>query len=485
MTRVEKLISQLIIIFMIVVFPAAAFAADEGSSVYESFDRNNISVKLMKTEFAYDGNAHKPKVVVSTLNPAGETAEDLAEGRDYKVRYENNKYPGTGRAVVEGMGLYSGKIEVIFKINMSKVTGLKVKKQYKKSVKLSWDKAEGVSGYRIYQIKSGVWQRIDDVEGRNHNYYTVDGLKPATAYTFAVKAYVNGNKDVSLSPMSERVLAGTGPEATKITDKTGLVCALKVKWNKKNCSGYEVWVSRNSSFSKLAGRKTVSSKYNQAYIYDLAKSEKYYVKVRPYFTRNGKKIYGNWSYYKTVTTKPISAGWNNIKGYKYYYSMGYALTGSQYINGNPYYFDSHGRLMGSSYKMWQKAKNASSSTNWLLVTDTHTNATGVYHWNGKWVLKRYMRCSTGAYKTPTIKGNFYVCSKGYSFSDEDYTCYYWTGFYGSEYLYHTVPYVRGSKKYILDGSLGVNISHGCVRLATANAKWIYNNIPYYTRVITF
>ena len=165
--------------------------------------------------------------------------------------------------------------------------------------------------------------------------------------------------------------------------------------------------------------------------------------------------------------------------------MGYALTGSQYINGNPYYFDSHGRLMGSSYKMWQKAKNASSNTNWLLVTDTHTNATGVYHWNGKWVLKRYMRCSTGAYKTPTIKGNFYVCSKGYSFSDEDYTCYYWTGFYGSEYLYHTVPYVRGSKKYILDGSLGVNISHGCVRLATANAKWIYNNIPYYTRVITF
>lgn len=45
-----------------------------------------------------------------------------------------------------------------------------------------------------------------------------------------------------------------------------------------------------------------------------------------------------------------------------------------------------------------------------------------------------------------------------------------------DYYYHSVLY-DGKGLYIKDGRLGVAISHGCVRLATENAEWIYDNVP--------
>ena len=38
---------------------------------------------------------------------------------------------------------------------------------------------------------------------------------------------------------------------------------------------------------------------------------------------------------------------------------------------------------------------------------------------------------------------------------------------------------------IKDGRLGINASHGCVRLALSNAKWIYDNIPRGTKVVIY
>ena len=46
-------------------------------------------------------------------------------------------------------------------------------------------------------------------------------------------------------------------------------------------------------------------------------------------------------------------------------------------------------------------------------------------------------------------------------------------------------YVPGSKSSLIDGSLGYNISHGCVRLAIGNAKWIYNNVSTRSHVYVY
>ncbi|WP_334296422.1 L,D-transpeptidase [Mediterraneibacter catenae] len=65
-----------------------------------------------------------------------------------------------------------------------------------------------------------------------------------------------------------------------------------------------------------------------------------------------------------------------------------------------------------------------------------------------------------------------------------YTCWYYTQFYGN-YLFHSVLYNPGSMSSIQDGRLGINASHGCVRLSLSNAKWIYDNIPSSTKVVVY
>ena len=45
-------------------------------------------------------------------------------------------------------------------------------------------------------------------------------------------------------------------------------------------------------------------------------------------------------------------------------------------------------------------------------------------------------------------------------------------------------YYQNSNR-VMDGRLGINASHGCVRLAIENAKWIYDTIPRGTKVVTY
>jgi lipoprotein-anchoring transpeptidase ErfK/SrfK len=137
----------------------------------------------------------------------------------------------------------------------------------------------------------------------------------------------------------------------------------------------------------------------------------------------------------------------------------------------------------SSQKMANKANGYSSSTKWLLLVNRSTNRVGIFKGSkGNWSLYKYWSCSTGKKSTPTVKGSFTIKNRGYSFGN-GYTCYYWTQFYGN-YLFHSVLYYQGTKR-VMDGRLGQNLSHGCVRLNISNAKWIYNNIPRGSKVVVY
>lgn len=52
-------------------------------------------------------------------------------------------------------------------------------------------------------------------------------------------------------------------------------------------------------------------------------------------------------------------------------------------------------------------------------------------------------------------------------------------------MFHSVLYNRGSMTHIQDGTLGKQVSHGCVRLDINNAKWLYYNIPNGTKVVIY
>ncbi len=61
-------------------------------------------------------------------------------------------------------------------------------------------------------------------------------------------------------------------------------------------------------------------------------------------------------------------------------------------------------------------------------------------------------------------------------------CYWYTQFRGN-YLFHSVLYNKNGT--LMDGRLGMPLSHGCVRLNINNAKWIYDTIPAGSTVVVY
>ncbi|WP_077390176.1 L,D-transpeptidase family protein [Mobilibacterium timonense] len=175
-------------------------------------------------------------------------------------------------------------------------------------------------------------------------------------------------------------------------------------------------------------------------------------------------------------------------GNDHYYlgNDGALVTGSFYYDGSRYTTNDKGVINEPIVHTWMSnmnslARSMWSSTNYKILVDRHTNVLGVYQLSGgSWNPIAFWSCSTGASQTPTPSGIFQTGLKGYSFG-HGYTCYYWTGFIGSQYLFHSTLYSQGTFNSI-DSRLGLNISHGCVRLAIESAKWIYDNIPTGTAV---
>lgn len=135
--------------------------------------------------------------------------------------------------------------------------------------------------------------------------------------------------------------------------------------------------------------------------------------------------------------------------------------------------------------MYTRAQGRFSATNRLIMVDTTNCRVGIFSGGmGYWNMDAYWTCSTGKPSTPTVIGEFTVTGKGYSFGENHgYSCYYYTQFYG-DYLIHSIQYYANSFR-VMDGRLGVHVSNGCVRMSIDQAKWIYDNIPYGTKVVTY
>ena len=138
-------------------------------------------------------------------------------------------------------------------------------------------------------------------------------------------------------------------------------------------------------------------------------------------------------------------------------------------------------------EMLKKAQSYSSNTRYLILVNCSAHSVGIYSGSqGNWSQVRYMRCGDGKESTPTVKGTFTTIGRTYYFdSDGGVRCFYATRFYG-HYLLHSVLYDQTpTPQTILDGRVGVGVSHGCVRLLIDDAKWIYDNIPLGTKVVSY
>lgn len=110
--------------------------------------------------------------------------------------------------------------------------------------------------------------------------------------------------------------------------------------------------------------------------------------------------------------------------------------------------------------------------------------------NGKYnnTVKTFL-CSTGSFDNDTASNNgvYDIVEKhDWRFMMHVYGHYCTRIGADTGYLFHSVPYREEKDLRSQSGTgydnLGKNVSHGCIRLCSRDAKWIYDNIPFGTQV---
>lgn len=128
--------------------------------------------------------------------------------------------------------------------------------------------------------------------------------------------------------------------------------------------------------------------------------------------------------------------------------------------------------------------NIESLTSNLIYVNLKDQITYIYKGSiNNWDKIKSFKCSTGIESEKTPIGIFDLRERGAWFFSDKYNQggKYWVQFYG-DYLFHSVPYNKDQSE-VVDYTLGVPASHGCIRLKTEDAKWIYDNIESGTKVI--
>lgn len=252
-------------------------------------------VKVASTA-AYTGKAVAPSITVK--DSFGTT---LKKGTDYTLSYKNNTKLGTASVTITLKGNYSGTKTYNFKIVPATVTNLKAT-QSTSSIKLTWNKVTGATGYRVYRYdtKTKKWVKLIDTKNTS---YTVSKLSAGTSYKFAVKAYTKVGKTVHWSASYPQLITATKPLTPTLKVSSGSFKA-NLSWNKiSGASGYVVYMatSKNGKYSKVANVKGGDKlSYSKS---KLLWGKTYYFKVAAYKTVDGKNIYSAFSPVKSVKIK--------------------------------------------------------------------------------------------------------------------------------------------------------------------------------------
>ncbi len=170
------------------------------------------------------------------------------------------------------------------------------------SIKLSWKKVEGATGYIVYRKVDGAWKKLGSTKTTS---YTISKLTSGKAYRYAVKAYVKeGGKTIYASKYTQ-LLTATQPKTPTTVKASPDTKAVKLTWSKSSgATGYKIY-QYSPSKDKFVEKLTVKGK-TTATVSSLKEATGYKFKVKPYIKlSDGKVVYGKAS--AACETKTYSA----------------------------------------------------------------------------------------------------------------------------------------------------------------------------------
>ncbi len=256
------------------------------------------SIKLSATAFTYDAKVKTPGVIIK--NKAGTT---LKEGTHYTLKYQSGrKNIGEYAVKITFKGSrYTGSKTLYFTINPAKTAKITATASTT-SIKLTWSKVAGATGYRVYSYNPAT-KKYTALKTLSSTSYTVSKLSSGNEYTYCVKAYTNTGKKIIWGG-NKLIETATNPAAVTLSSVTSANAGKAVlKWKQTPASGYQIYVStsKNGTYKKVV---TLSKSTTLSYTASSLKSgSTCYFKVRAYVKTGDGVHYGAFGNVKSVRIK--------------------------------------------------------------------------------------------------------------------------------------------------------------------------------------
>lgn len=165
---------------------------------------------------------------------------------------------------------------------------------------LSWSSVSGAAGYLIYQVSGSSYQLLKDITSVSQSF---TGLDAGKAYQYVILPYQKSGQTITYGRLSDVVTAR--PMLAKVTLKAESAAYNKISlsWNERSgASGYNIY--RQNSSGKYEVIKKITTGSTTSYTDSgLTLNKRYYYKIVPFRTADGKDYEGNAS--EVVSAKPI------------------------------------------------------------------------------------------------------------------------------------------------------------------------------------
>ena len=301
-------------------------------------------------------------------------------------------------------------------------------------VTLSWDLVPGADRYAIAEyIDGGYRTYTTSCKGQS---YTVDNLGNGNEHKFLIQAQVNG-KWSAASP--DLLVAATphGVMAPTVKAKAGDLSAT-LEWNSVPGATRYAIASQNGDGSFTT--YTYNCGGTSFTVKGLIGGRTYKMLVQAY-------VDGKWSPFSSVDLVSVKPYGTNTP------------TGQQMMSDIA---NNSGFTSGTSY---------------LILVSRSRHEVGVFRGSfNNWNCVKFWSCVTGAPSTPTITGEYRTTGFKRTNLSTDTRARWCTQINGG-YFFHSI--------LASNSELGNSQSHGCIRLAVENAKWIYDNIWQGTKVYIY
>lgn len=230
------------------------------------------------------------------------------------------------------------------KPTVGNVKGLKKVSKNTDSIKITWKKVKGATGYVVYCRNVDNSNSFRKVSVQLATNLTIKNIPAATPYYVKVAAYVNKNGKSYIGNYS-LLRTSTQPAAVKNLKVVSASKNIKLTWNKSNKgTGYKVFRKNLSANGKYVQLKTIKGKSKNTFTDTKTKSGRIYI----YQVQTYRKYSATGSTYHSDKTSvraacglgpvkiktsselnKIKVSWNSTKG-----ASGYLLYSSTSKNGN-------------------------------------------------------------------------------------------------------------------------------------------------------